>query len=114
MKEMPDTLEITPKDVATRLKSGERLVLLDVREPQEFAICRIEGSELVPMNTVPAELQRLEALADNADLIALCHHGVRSLQVAYWLRQQGVENCFSMSGGIDQWSLEIDPAVPRY
>jgi len=89
-------------------------VLIDVREPQEFNICRIEGSELMPMNTVPAELQRLESLADAGDIITICHHGVRSLQVTYWLRQQGLENCFSMSGGIDRWSLEIDPSVPRY
>lgn len=111
---MESPLEMTPQQVASRLKSDKPPLLLDVREPQEFALCRIEGSELVPMNTVPAELQRLEALADEADLITICHHGVRSLQVVHWLRQQGLENCFSMTGGIDRWSAEIDPAVPRY
>jgi rhodanese-related sulfurtransferase len=111
---MPETLELTPHDVSARLNAGAPTVLIDVREPQEFTICRIEGSELMPMNTVPAELQRLESLADAGDIITICHHGVRSLQVVYWLRQQGLENCFSMSGGIDRWSLEIDPTVPRY
>ena len=107
-------LEITPQEVTDRLKRDRPPVLLDVREPQEFALCHIEGSELVPMNTVPAELQRLESLADEADIITICHHGVRSLQVVYWLRQQGLENCFSMTGGIDRWSAEIDTSVPRY
>ncbi|HSU31731.1 MAG TPA: rhodanese-like domain-containing protein [Bryobacteraceae bacterium] len=111
---MPENLELTPRDVSARLNAGAPTVLIDVREPQEFNICRIEGSELMPMNTVPAELQRLESLADAGDIITICHHGVRSLQVTYWLRQQGLENCFSMSGGIDRWSLEIDPSVPRY
>lgn len=111
---MQDTLEITPKDVAAQLKGEQPPVLLDVREPQEFALCRIDGSQLVPMNTVPAELQRLESLADERAIVTICHHGVRSLQVVYWLRQQGVENCFSMSGGIDRWSLDVDPSVPRY
>lgn len=111
---MSENLEVTPRDVSARLNAGTPTVLIDVREPQEFSICRIAGSELVPMNTVPAELQRLESLADAGDIITICHHGVRSLQVAYWLRQQGLENCFSMAGGIDRWSLEIDPTVPRY
>jgi rhodanese-related sulfurtransferase len=114
MREMEMPLEMTPQEVTNRLKSSRPPVLLDVREPQEFALCHIEGSELVPMNTVPAELQRLEALADEADIVAICHHGVRSLQVVNWLRQQGLENCFSMAGGIDRWSSEIDASVPRY
>jgi rhodanese-related sulfurtransferase len=111
---METPLEITPQEVASRLKSDKPPRLLDVREPQEFALCRIDGSALVPMNTVPAELQHLESLADDADLITICHHGVRSLQVVYWLRQQGLENCFSMAGGIDRWSTDIDSSVPRY
>jgi rhodanese-related sulfurtransferase len=114
MREMEMPLEMTPQEVTNRLKSNRPPVLLDVREPQEFALCHIEGSELVPMNTVPAELQRLEALADEADIVTICHHGVRSLQVVNWLRQQGLENCFSMTGGIDRWSTEIDASVPRY
>ena len=66
------------------------------------------------MNTVPQHLQRLETLADDAPLIVFCHHGMRSLMVVNWLREHGLAECSSMSGGIDQWSLSVDPAVPRY
>ncbi len=88
--------------------------MIDVREPEEFSLSRIDNSRLIPMQSVPTELQRLEALADEATLLILCHHGVRSLQVTSWLRGQGIENCYSVSGGIDRWSLEVDPSIPRY
>ncbi len=107
-------LEITPRDVHRRLQAGEKLVLIDVREPNEFQLARIPCAELIPMRTVPAELSRLDAQADQAPLIVFCHHGVRSLNVVHWLREQGVGACQSMAGGIDRWSLEIDPLVPRY
>jgi len=111
---MAQPLELTPQETKKRIESGDRIEWIDVREPQEFAAARIEGSHLVPMQSVPADLQRLEAMADEADLAILCHHGVRSLNVAAWLRQHGIENCFSVAGGIDRWSCEIDPSVPRY
>ena len=79
-----------------------------------FKLARIEDAELVPMRAVPAELSRLDAQADAAALIVFCHHGVRSLNVVHWLREQGVDACQSMAGGIDRWSLEIDSGVPRY
>lgn len=107
-------LELTPQELQPRLERGDPVTLIDVREPEEFAISRIEGSQLIPMQSIPAQLQRLEALADASDLAILCHHGVRSLNVAVWLRGQGIENCFSVSGGIDRWSREIDPTVPLY
>jgi len=113
----PDTplpFEITPKEVQRRLQAGEKLTLIDVREPSEFQIASIAGAELIPMRTVPAELSRLDASAGEAPLIVFCHHGVRSLNVVHWLREQGVGECQSMSGGIDRWSLEIDSGVPRY
>jgi rhodanese-related sulfurtransferase len=106
--------EITPLEVKRKMDAGEKVRLIDVREPVEFQITRIEGAELVPMNTVPAALQKLEAQADEGTLIVFCHHGVRSLQVVNWLRQQGLEACQSMAGGINRWSLEVDAAVPRY
>ena len=96
------------------MQTGEKLTLIDVREPHEFQLARIAGAELVPMRAVPAELSRLDAQADDAPLIVFCHHGVRSLNVVNWLREQGVEACQSMAGGIDRWSLEIDTGVPRY
>src|SRR5579863_5812814 len=111
---MGEALEISPKEAQARLANENGAVLIDVREPEEFAVARVEGAELVPMQKVPAELQRLEAMADERDLMVMCHHGVRSLNVVAWLRERGIENCFSVAGGIDQWSVEIDPAVPRY
>lgn len=106
--------ELTPQDVESLRRSGESLVLIDVREPAEWAVARIEGAELVPMGTVPANLQKLEAAADESSLVVYCHHGVRSLQVVSWLRQQGITCSYSLAGGIDRWSREIDPAVPTY
>ena len=107
-------LEITANDVKRRLDAGETLVLIDVREPFEYQICQIANSELIPMNTVPVELQRIERKSDGGVLIVFCHHGMRSLSVVNWLRQQGVTECQSMSGGIDSWSIGVDPLVPRY
>ncbi|MEO8657836.1 MAG: rhodanese-like domain-containing protein [Bryobacteraceae bacterium] len=107
-------MEVMPREVKRRMDAGEKLHLIDVREPQEYQIARIEGAELIPMNTVPAALQQLDAKADEGILIVFCHHGVRSLSVVNWLRQQGVEACQSMAGGIHQWSYEIDPKVPVY
>jgi rhodanese-related sulfurtransferase len=107
-------LEITPREVKRLLDAGEKLFLIDVREPYEYATSKMEGSELVPMRSVPANLPSLEAKADEGLLVIYCHHGIRSLQVANWLREQGVAECQSMTGGIDAWSCEIDAAVPRY
>lgn len=103
---------MTPRQVKQRLDAGEKLRLIDVREPFEFQQARIEGSELIPMRSVPQSLDSLQS--EEAPVIVFCHHGGRSMQVVGWLRQQGVENCTSMEGGIDRWSVEIDPAVPRY
>ena len=111
---MPDLLEVSPTEAKSRLTGTDAAVLIDVREPEEFALAHIDGSHLLPMQSIPGELQHLEALADERDLLVLCHHGVRSLQVVAWLLERGIENCFSVTGGIDRWSREIDPGVPRY
>lgn len=111
---MSEKLEVTSQEAQIRLGGPEPAILIDVREPEEFALSRIEGAELIPMQSIPAALQRLEGIADERTLMVLCHHGVRSLQVVSWLRAQGVENCFSVVGGIDRWSREVDPGVPRY
>jgi rhodanese-related sulfurtransferase len=107
-------LEIDPQEIKRRLDSGEKLHLIDVREPHEFAQTKIEGATLIPMRSVPGELQDLDSRADEGTLIVYCHHGVRSLNVVNWLREQGIEACQSMAGGIDAWSLRVDPSVPRY
>ena len=108
----PAPLEISPSEIRAKIDAGEALRLIDVREPFEYAICRIEGAELIPMRSIPQHLKDLDD--DGPELIIYCHHGVRSLSVVDWLRRQGIENCRSMSGGIDLWSAQIDPAVPRY
>jgi adenylyltransferase/sulfurtransferase len=104
-------LEITPKEVKERLDRGEKLLLVDVREPHEHALCRIEGAVLIPMGTIPANLQSLDV---DEEVICFCHHGMRSLDVANWLRSRGVGGARSMKGGIDRWSTEIDSRVARY
>jgi rhodanese-related sulfurtransferase len=110
---MPDTpLEVSPAEVQARIDSGEALRLIDVREVSEHEICRIEGATLIPMRSIPQHLKGLDD--DGPPLIVFCHHGVRSLSVVDWLRRQGIESCQSMAGGIDLWSLTVDPQVPRY
>ena len=106
-----DDLEISPADVKLRLDGGKPVLLVDVREPWEFEICKIDGAKLIPMGTIPANLQALDT---DDEVICYCHHGMRSMDVAVWLRGQGVAGAKSMAGGIDRWSAEIDPGVPRY
>ena len=104
-------LEISVADLQQKKKSGEPFLLVDVREQWEYDICRIEGARLIPMRSISANLQQLDV---DQDVICYCHHGQRSLDVAAWLRAQGVETARSLAGGIDRWSAEIDPGVPRY
>jgi rhodanese-related sulfurtransferase len=106
-----DELEIKPADVKARLDRGEKLVLLDVREPWEYELCRIEGAKHVPLGSLAASLQ---TLPDVEEVICYCHHGMRSLDAAAWLRFKGFEKAKSLAGGIEQWSVEVDPKVPRY
>src|SRR5581483_5277971 len=88
----------------------------DYRCPGAGGVCAGApgNARLIPMQAIPAEFQRLESLSDDADLLVFCHHGVRSLQVVNWLREHGIENCYSVTGGLDRWSREIDPGIPRY
>jgi rhodanese-related sulfurtransferase len=105
-------LEISARDLA-RLKSEESgVILLDVREPWELATAHIAGSTHIPMGDVPS--RAFQELDPEAHIVTVCHAGVRSLNVALWLRNQGFDKVQSLSGGIDSWSREIDPAVPRY
>jgi rhodanese-related sulfurtransferase len=103
--------EITAADAAALLKEkGAKLV--DVREPWEFAKTSIEGSLLMPMGEVPARANA--ELDPDERLLVLCHHGVRSMNVAVWMRNQGFEQAQSVRGGIDAWSREVDPHLARY
>ena len=103
--------EIMPEEVKAQLEGAERPVLLDVREPWEIKIARIEDSKNIPMGDVPMRVQELDP---DEHIIVVCHHGVRSLNVTSWLRQQGFEKVQSMRGGIDRWSRTVDPKVPVY
>lgn len=103
-------------DVATvksRLDAGADMILLDCREPDEHATAHIAAAKLIPMSELQQRVGELEEYRAR-QLVVHCHHGGRSLRVAAWLRQQGFAQAQSMSGGIDQWSTDIDQSVPRY
>ncbi|HVB08013.1 MAG TPA: rhodanese-like domain-containing protein [Candidatus Acidoferrales bacterium] len=104
-------LEITPSEVKQQLDRGGSLLFVDVREPWEHQLCHIEGSKLIPLGQIAASLPEFER-ADG--VVVFCHTGRRSMDAAVWLRSQGVTGTRSMAGGIDRWSQEIDPRVPRY
>ncbi|MBZ5540317.1 MAG: rhodanese [Acidobacteriia bacterium] len=106
-----DDLQITPKEVQERLERGEKLVLVDVREQWEYDLCRIAGAKLIPLKTLPANAGALE---EAEEVICYCHHGIRSLDAAAWLRGQGIAGAKSLAGGIERWSREVDASVPRY
>jgi adenylyltransferase/sulfurtransferase len=102
---------ITPAEVRDRLDRGEHLRLLDVREPIEHQIARIEGAELVPLGRLEEVVGRLDP---GEELVLVCHHGIRSHHACELLRSRGFTRVRNMVGGIDRWSMEVDPAVPRY
>jgi len=105
--------EIDVQTVAALRADGEPFLFLDCREPEEYATARIIGAVFVPMAEIPARVDLLSAHR-NGRIIVHCHHGVRSLSVTNWLRARGFHGAQSMAGGIDAWSLEIDPMTPRY
>lgn len=105
-------LEITVDQLKQQLASPHPPLLLDVREPWEFATAQIPGSSLIPMAEVPA--RAFNELDEEQPIAVLCHHGARSLSVANWLQQNGFTKAQSVAGGIDLWSRVIDPAIPRY
>lgn len=102
---------ITPKELKTRLDKGDKLILMDVREPWEFALAKLDGSVLIPLASLPQSLDKLDR---QAEIIAYCHHGMRSADATGFLLQQGFPNVKNLIGGIDAWSAQVDPAVPRY
>ncbi|MBW4026852.1 MAG: sulfurtransferase [Acidobacteria bacterium] len=105
--------EINCKEVETLKKIGAAgFVLLDVREPWEVETAKIEGSLHIPMGDIPSRAH--QELDPDSHIVTVCHHGVRSMSVAMWLREQGFENVQSMRGGIDAWSEAVDPEVPQY
>jgi len=104
--------EIPPEEVKSKLDQGEQFTLLDVREPWEFEVAHMNGAKLMPMGDVPARAH--QELDPEDHIVVICHHGVRSMNVTAWLRQQGFEKAQSMRGGIDAWSRRMDKKVPVY
>lgn len=92
---------------------GTPVVVIDCRETSEYAIAKIDGAQLLPMSTFPLSPDALTAY-QGKHIVVHCHHGGRSLRVANWFRQNGFADAQSMAGGIDAWSVEIDPTIPRY
>jgi rhodanese-related sulfurtransferase len=99
--------------VKAMLDAGEPVVLVDCRQPEEYAICRIEGSTLIPLGDLRERAGEI-APDDDSLVVVYCHHGVRSLTGAMMLMQAGMTNVASMAGGIEAWSVQVDPSVPRY
>jgi rhodanese-related sulfurtransferase len=103
--------DLTPTSVSQRLQTEDPPLLLDVREPWERQVAAIPGTLDIPMNEIPARLAELPA---DRDIVVVCHHGARSLQVAMWLGHQGFDRVANLDGGIDAWSRQVDPSVPLY
>jgi rhodanese-related sulfurtransferase len=105
--------QITPTELAAWLadESRESPLLLDVREPWEFQTCHIDGSLTMPMALVPI---RQQELPDDRPIVCICHHGARSLQVAYFLERAGFEQMINLAGGVDAWALQVDRSMPTY
>ena len=103
--------EINVETLAAKQTAGEDFFLLDVREPDEAEAAMIEGSTLIPMSQVPT---RLAEIPRDKPVVVQCHHGGRSARVVQYLQSQGFNDVVNLAGGIDQWSIQINPEIPRY
>jgi rhodanese-related sulfurtransferase len=110
-----DTEEVRVHDVAQwiSMPADQRPRLIDCREAEELQICQIAGNEWLPLGAIPSSVSALKQ-GEERGIVVYCHHGMRSLRAARFLRQQGLEHAFSMAGGIDAWGRIIDPSLPRY
>ena len=108
---MSEIGSIDPATLKARIDRGERVFILDVREPGEIAIAPFPGATRIPMGDVPSRLTELDP---DRETVVICHHGVRSAQVAMYLARMGFERILNLAGGIDAWSESADPSTPRY
>ena len=108
---MADIGAIEPSALKTRLVRGDDIFILDVREPEEVFLASFPGATHIPMGDVPSRLTELDP---DRETVVVCHHGVRSAQVAIYLARMGFEHVLNLSGGIDAWSETADPTTPRY
>ena len=114
---MMDIVEISVGELAEKLASSDRdrLQLVDVREPHEVEIARLDPFEIFPLSEFAERaVELLDRLDPEAETLVLCHHGMRSAQMCYWLARQGFSNVKNVAGGIDAYSLEVDPSIARY
>ncbi len=102
---------LTPSEVDELLKSDKNILLIDVREPWEYETAKIENSQLMPLSKFAEESMNLNP---DDNIIIYCHHGVRSLRACSFLVNNGYKNVINLDGGINAWSREVDPSVPRY
>lgn len=107
----PDVYEMSADELAERRRGPASPTLIDVREPWEHAIARIDGARLVPLGSLSAALSTFDPAAD---YVLYCHHGVRSLAGVEFLRARGLTRVANLTGGIDAWSTRVDASVPRY
>jgi len=105
------SFSITPQELKGRLDKGDKIFLLDVREDWEYSLAKLEGSVLVPLGALPQSLEKIDR---DIEIVAYCHHGMRSADATGFLVQQGFPNVKNLVGGIDAWSVQIDASVPRY
>lgn len=104
--------EITPSDLHEKLKLGQHLQLVDVREPEEFAICYLPDSNLIPLGEI---MKRYAEIDSEAEVVMICHHGFRSAQAIQFLSQRfGYTNLINLKGGIHAWAEQVDPEMPVY
>jgi rhodanese-related sulfurtransferase len=105
--------QISPLQLQGRLAdaAARKPLLLDVREPWEFQICSLPDSLLMPMRTVPARFAELD---NNAETVVICHHGMRSMQVAAFLERQGFSRVYNLTGGVDGWARAVESSMPVY
>ena len=102
---------IRPGELDERMRRGDDLLVIDVREPEEFEVARVEGSLLLPLSRFGEWAATLDP---ERETVLLCHHGIRSAQACAALSRQGFAKLHNLAGGIDRWSVEVDPTVPRY
>ena len=105
---------ITPRAAFKRLQSGNPLFVLDVREPSEAAVAKLPQSTLIPLGDLPRRAEMELGQRRSEEVVVLCHHGVRSAVAADWLRRHGFKRVKNLEGGIERWSAEVDPSIPRY
>jgi rhodanese-related sulfurtransferase len=102
---------IEPAALKARLDRGDRIFILDVREPFEISLAPFPGASHIAMGDIPSRLTELDP---DCETVVVCHHGIRSAQVAMYLLRMGFEHVLNLSGGIDAWSEDADPSTPRY